>query len=122
MLKGEAMTPSTEAVRLDGRVAIVTGSGRSLGRAYALALADAGAAVVVNDVDAVTAAETVAAITSTGGRAVAVVAPVGPASTAEALVDAAPKLIPAMVIGISRWIGFLAKRVPSQTSVAHFSR
>ena len=36
--------------------------------------------------------------------------------------DSAPKLMPAMVIGISRWIGFFAKRVPSQTSVVHFSR
>lgn len=76
-------------IRLDGRVAIVTGSGRSLGRAYAEALAAAGAAVVVNDVDPTTAAETVTAITDAGGRAVAVVAPVGPASTADALVDAA---------------------------------
>ena len=36
---------------LEGRVAVVTGSGRGLGRAYAIALAAAGAAVVVNDLD-----------------------------------------------------------------------
>ena len=36
--------------------------------------------------------------------------------------DSEPKLMPAMVIGILSWIGFLAKRVPSMTSVAHFSR
>ena len=40
------------AMNLDGKVAVVTGSGRGIGRAYALALAQAGCAVVVNDVDA----------------------------------------------------------------------
>ena len=38
-------------------------------------------------------------------------------SASLALADSEPKLMPAMVIGIFRWIGFLAKRVPSTTSV-----
>jgi NAD(P)-dependent dehydrogenase (short-subunit alcohol dehydrogenase family) len=38
-------------IRLDSKVAIVTGSGRGLGLAYARQLAAAGAAVVINDID-----------------------------------------------------------------------
>lgn len=74
---------------LDGKVAIVTGSGRGLGLAYAVELAKRGAAVVVNDVDAESAADAVASITADGGRAVAVVAPVGSTETAKQLVAAA---------------------------------
>ncbi|GIJ27359.1 dehydrogenase [Micromonospora qiuiae] len=74
---------------LDGKVAIVTGSGRGLGLAYAQELARRGASVVVNDVDAQTAADAVAAIQAVGGQAVAVVAPVGPTETAKQLVSAA---------------------------------
>ncbi|GAA3922450.1 SDR family oxidoreductase [Microbacterium invictum] len=74
---------------LDGKVAIVTGSGRGLGLAYAQELARQGASVVINDVDEATAAEAVASITSTGGKAVAVVAPVGPTETAKQLVQTA---------------------------------
>ncbi len=74
---------------LDGKVAIVTGSGRGLGLAYAQELARRGAAVIVNDLDEATAAEAVASIEAEGGRASAVVAPVGPTETAEALVAAA---------------------------------
>ena len=76
-------------MNLDGKVAVVTGSGRGIGRAYARALAEAGCAVIVNDVDADVAAEAVEAITSKGGRAVAEVVPVGSAESADRLVDRA---------------------------------
>lgn len=71
------------------KVAVVTGSGGGLGAAYALALAAEGAAVVVNDVSADAAAATVDAIRAAGGRATAVVAPVGPTATADLLVATA---------------------------------
>jgi NAD(P)-dependent dehydrogenase (short-subunit alcohol dehydrogenase family) len=75
--------------RLDGKVAIVTGSGRGLGLAYAERLAAEGAAVVVNDIDAGTAEAAVKSITAAGGSAVAEVGAVGSTQTAEALVGRA---------------------------------
>ena len=57
--------------QLDGKVAIVTGSGRGIGQQVALRLARDGAAVVVNDLDDAPAKETIALIEKAGGRAVA---------------------------------------------------
>lgn len=82
---GSSTSPADD-IQLNGRVAIVTGAGRSLGRAYAIALADAGAAVVVNDVDAASAADAVAEINRRGGTAIASIGPVGPTGTADQLV------------------------------------
>ena len=79
----------SQLIDLIGKGAIVTGAGRGLGRAYALALSAAGAAVVVNDIDADAAGETVGLVTDAGGRAIAVAAPVGDAEVADALVAAA---------------------------------
>jgi len=77
------------SISLQGKVAIVTGSGAGLGAAYAKALAAAGAAVIVNDVSADAANAVVAEITTAGGRATAVIAPVGSAEAAQQLVDTA---------------------------------
>lgn len=59
--------------QLDGKVAIISGSGRGIGRALALKLAQQGASVVINDLDEAPAAETVQAIIAAGGQAVACV-------------------------------------------------
>lgn len=75
---------------LAGRVAIVTGSGRRIGREIAEALARAGAAVVVNARgNQQQADEAVAAIEKVGGRAIAVLADVSKREDAERLVATA---------------------------------
>ncbi len=81
--------------RFDGKVAIVTGAGRGIGRAHALLLAHEGAAVVVNDLgggmageghDSTPAQIVVDEIAAAGGRAVANYASVSNWSDAEAMV------------------------------------
>ena len=57
--------------QLDGKVAIVTGSGRGIGREIALRLARDGAKVVVNDIDEAPALETIGLIRALGSDAVA---------------------------------------------------
>jgi 3-oxoacyl-[acyl-carrier protein] reductase len=77
---------------LEGKVAVVTGAGRNIGRAIALALADAGAAVVVNVRSNKAEGDSVVKeIEVQGGRAVNVVGDVADPKTAEALSAAAVK-------------------------------
>jgi len=80
----------SEQRNLQGRVAIVTGSARNIGRAIARALADAGASVVINAKSSATDADAVVReIRESGGQAVAKIADVGQPEAAASLIDAA---------------------------------
>ena len=90
-------------LRFDGRVAVITGAGRGLGRAYALLLASLGAKVVVNDTGATISGESagrdpadigpadevVREIVEAGGQAVASTESVATAEGGRAIVEAA---------------------------------
>ena len=81
------MTKEKHVGNLDGKVALVSGSGRGIGREIALKLAANGASVVVNDLDAEPAKQTVAAIEAVGGQAVACVGSVTAAGFADRFVE-----------------------------------
>jgi NAD(P)-dependent dehydrogenase (short-subunit alcohol dehydrogenase family) len=84
------MSDSTgDELRFDGRVAVVTGAGRGLGREHALLLARRGATVVVNNRSAGPAEAVVDEITQAGGTAVACVSDVTTKAGARAPVAAA---------------------------------
>ncbi|MHB8782248.1 MAG: SDR family NAD(P)-dependent oxidoreductase [Desulfobacteria bacterium] len=75
--------------KLEGKVALVSGSGRGIGRAIALKLAGEGARVVVNDLDPEPAEESIREIRSRGGEAIACTGSVTAQGFAERFVKAA---------------------------------
>jgi short chain dehydrogenase len=99
-----------DVVRLDGKAIAVTGAAAGLGRAYAIGLADAGAVLVLNDVDAVGLDAATKEISAAGGR-VAVHA----GSVADW--DEAGKIVAACVESFGAIDGWLTTR-PSSTGLA----
>lgn len=75
--------------KLEGKIAVVSGSGRGIGREIALKLSADGARVVVNDLDEVPAKETVGDIVAAGGEAVACIGSVTENGFPERFVEAA---------------------------------
>lgn len=82
------MRVGTDRFRLDGRVAVVTGASRGIGRAVAVGLAEAGASVVAASRDLSACEATVAAVTAVGGEGLAVACDVADRSAHQPLVDA----------------------------------
>lgn len=74
---------------LQDKVALITGSGRGIGKALALKLASEGAKIVINDLDKEPAEETVAEIIAAGGHAVACIGSVTAVGFADKLIDCA---------------------------------
>ena len=86
------MAFTLDQFRLDGKIAIVTGAGgrgNSIGRAYALGLANAGAAIVVADLNAEGAAAVAAEIVAAGGKAIGVAVDVADEASTLAMAEAA---------------------------------
>jgi NAD(P)-dependent dehydrogenase (short-subunit alcohol dehydrogenase family) len=104
---------------LEGKVAIVTGAGRGIGRGEALTLAAEGAAVVVNDVDGAAAAAVVDEVVAAGGRAIANGDDVASFDGAAALVAAAVDGFGRLDVVVNN-AGFLRDRMSFSMSEAEF--
>jgi 2-hydroxycyclohexanecarboxyl-CoA dehydrogenase len=113
------MSVSGDRFRLDGQVALVTGSGRGLGRAIAERLAEQGAHVAIHDIDTLAPAEfgeatnldeVVEQITKHGGKAVAVTGDVADEAAVTAMVERAQSALGPISILVNCAGGDIAAR------------
>lgn len=104
--------------KLDGKVALVTGAGRGIGQAIALKLASEGARIVLNDLDAGPAEDTVARVKALGSTAIAVPGDVTRADFAERFVAKAMSELGGLDIIVNNagysWDGVIQKTADEQ--------
>lgn len=104
--------------KLQGKVALVTGAGRGIGRSIALKLASEGARLVVNDLDAEPAEETAKAAREAGGEAVVCHGSVAAPDFAERFVGAATSTYSGLDIIVNNagytWDGVIQKTTDEQ--------
>lgn len=93
--------PILERFRLDDRVAVVTGGGQGIGRAYAHALGEAGAAVAIADISSKTANEVVEELKAKNVDAIAIQVDVTNAAQVQAMVDAVIAKWGKLTIGVN---------------------
>ena len=73
---------------LDGKVVLVTGAGKGIGRAIAKRFAEQGCKLIINDIDEASVTEVVADITAEGGTAMPAIADVSDSTQVGAMIDA----------------------------------
>lgn len=104
--------------KLEGKVALVSGAGRGIGRAVAFKLAEEGARVVVNDLDVAPTRETIESIRQAGGEAVACAGSVTESNFGERFVQAALENFGTLDIIVNNagytWDGVIQKMTDEQ--------
>jgi NAD(P)-dependent dehydrogenase (short-subunit alcohol dehydrogenase family) len=107
-------------MRLDNKVALITGSGRGIGQTMALLFANEGADIVVNDVDLSSAQKTADQVRQTGRRAVAIRADVGSPEDVDMMVDKTLSELGGLHILVNN-AGIVDEAVPTiDSSVEHW--
>ena len=104
--------------KLQGKIAIVTGSGRGIGQAIALKLASEGASIVVNDLDSGPADDTIAKVQALGSKAVACLGDVTAPDFGKRIVAAALETFGGLDIIVNNagyaWDGVIQKMTDEQ--------
>ena len=108
-----------ERMRLDGKVALVTGGGQGIGRAFAHALCEAGAAVLVVDMDLGRAQAVADELTLKGGSALAHVANVADEAAVKAMVGTAVERFGGLHIAVNN-AGINKNSAAEDTPMAEF--